>query len=120
LQRCAIEEALEITNTRFEHGRPDRTADRVVQAIAPDGRRQQQQDEPSEIHLARRAKRAADEKQRVARQERQNHEPRLAKDDEEKHRVHPRAILIDEIAEKRVDVQHQADEMKQRIQMHPF
>ena len=51
-----------------------------------------------------------DEEQRVARQERRDHEPGLAEHDHEQQRVDPRAVLLQQRREMPVEVDHEVPE----------
>ncbi|MNV81978.1 hypothetical protein D3C71_1756830 [compost metagenome] len=62
--------------------------------------------------MPRGAERARDEQQRIAGQEGHDDQPRLRKDNQEQHQVHPHAILRDPDAQRLVDVEHHIEKFK--------
>ena len=67
----------------------------------------QRGDDREEIHLPQRGESAGDEEQRIARQERRDHQPGLAEHDDEEQPVHPHAVLLHELAQMHVEVNHE-------------
>ncbi|KAG1428565.1 hypothetical protein G6F57_023191 [Rhizopus arrhizus] len=67
------------------HAWPDIAADHVVQRIAGDRRDDQQHPHHDGINMPRRAERAGNEQQGIARQEGQDDQPRFRKHNQEQH-----------------------------------
>ena len=84
--------------------------------VSPDdgGDDQQQHDQP-EVERAERRERPRRKEQRVARQERGDHEPGLAEDDQKQDQVGPGAVLRDQLAQVLVQVQKEIDDARQQI-----
>ena len=58
---------------------------------------------------------ASDKQKRIAREEEPDQEPRLREDDQEQHRVGPRAVAGDDLGQMAVDVQDEIDDPFERI-----
>ena len=95
-----------------EQPRADAAPDRVVHAIAENRRANQQEIAHPGVEDACRAERTDREEQRVARQKRRDHQPRLGKDDGEQDAVHPGAVLLDELEQIPVEMKDKIDELR--------
>ena len=89
----------------IEDARPDVVADRVVDRVAEDCRGDQHADQHMDVHAGARDDRPGNEEQRVARQQRENDEAGLGKDDQEQEAIEPLAVLRREVSEGLVERQ---------------
>jgi hypothetical protein len=106
---------LEKPDVPLECPRADRGADPVVHRVAQDRRNGEQQHHHPHIQVAERGERARREQQRVPRQERRDHQSRLAEHDEEQDQIRPGPVLGNDLAQVGVEVQKEVDEL-----LHPF
>ena len=105
----AMKQALVIL--RAEYTRPDIPADRVVDGVTGNRRDDQQRHDQPDVEHAGGGERAGREQQRIARQERPDHQARLDEDDREQDHVDHHPVLGDEGGEVNVEVEKQIDEV---------
>jgi len=94
-----------------EYAMTDQAADPVIDRIAADRRDDQQRDKQPFVHRPGCAKCATDEQQRVARQERQDHQPGFTKHDGKQHPVDHGAVLFNDGTEVFVDMQNHVEKL---------
>jgi len=89
--------------------------DPVVRVVAAERRDDERRDDREKIHLAQRGKGPGDEEQRIARQERRDHEAGLAEHDDKEQSVHPHAVLLHELAQMHVEVNHEVPQEGEKL-----
>ncbi len=97
-----------------EGSRTDQPPDAKIRLVAENCGCHQEQPKPCRAQRSRlvhRRKRAQRKQERIAGQERRDHQTRLAEDDREQNRVDPNVVLSDELSEMAVKVQNEVDEM---------
>src|SRR6188768_1079272 len=99
----------------LEHARADEMADPVVRVVAAERRHDQQREERVHVHRAGRRHGTGDEQQGIAGQKRRDHQPGLAKDDQEQDGVNPRAVVLDQQREVLVEMQDQIDKLRKQL-----
>src|SRR5690606_34421666 len=107
--------AVEETVVLLKYRRPDGAPDGVIDGIAQDRRSQQDRTQQDGIQQARSAEGPGDEQQRVARQDRQDHQAGFAKDNQRQDQIGPGPVLRDPRAQRLVDVQDQMKEFRHGV-----
>lgn len=90
-------------------------ADRIVDRIAENRRHRQRQKQDVNIHRADGGQRTGREQQRIAGQERRDHQTGFAEHDQEQEDIQPATVLAGQLPEMLVDVEKEREEVGQEI-----
>ena len=114
LQVLAVEQPVQATAlvVRREHFRPERAADAVVDGVADDRRGDERRRHDPGVEQSGAAQGARGEEQRIAGQDRRDHQAGFGEDNEEDDPVHPGAVGLGQRKEALVDLQ---DEIYRRM-----
>ena len=96
---------------RLEHPRADEPAHRVVDGVPRDGCENEQPEHRRRVQPTGRAERARREQERIAGQKRRDDKARFGEHDGKQDRIHPRAVIADELDEVLVEVQEEVEHL---------
>ena len=106
---------LEDAGVGAEYLLPQVVADRVVDRVAENCRQRQRQKQHMHIHRTDGGQRTSREQQRVAGQERRDHQPGFAEHDQEQEGVQPATVLTGQFPKMLVDVEKEREQVSQEI-----
>src|SRR5262249_50001763 len=94
-------------------------ADAVIHCITKHCSHKEQPEEPAHLQVALGSKGASGKQQRIAGQERRDHHTSFQKDDKKQDQIGPYPILLDGVAEVRIEMQKEIDQMGHHIPLLP-
>jgi hypothetical protein len=89
--------------------------DPIVGIVSAERSGDERGDDREKVHLPQRGQRPRDEEERIAREERRDHEAGLAEHDDEEESVHPHAVKLHELTQMDVEVNHEIPQEGEKL-----